>query len=161
MSITFTGINNIRLKRNTFRRNGLFEGNDGIIKEGEKNFTCSTINAKLTNDEKGNDLSDFKKAINSADPIYQANCINLENPDRFKFEVKSSIAKDVNGIYSKSMFVLNDQYIFINSRQNLKLFEFLAKFTKKLEQQQADECEKSILREIGDSITQSVTKFLE
>ena len=85
----------------------------------------------MTNDENGNDLSDFKKALNSADPLYQANCINIKNPDLIKFEVKSSTAKDGNGIYVNELFVLNDQYIFMNNRQNLKLFEFLAKFTKK------------------------------
>ena len=49
-NIAFTGINNVVLKRNNFHRNGLYKSNDGIIKEGEKNYTFSTIYAKLTND---------------------------------------------------------------------------------------------------------------
>ncbi len=161
MNISFTGVNNIIYSRSYNSRNGLYADNNGNLVEGKKNYTTALVSADLTDDVTGSDLSDFRKAINSSEPLYQANCINYKNPNKIKFEVKSFIADDKSGLCSKAMFKLNDYYIFIKDRQNIPLFEYLAKFTKKLSSQVKNERQKSILEFINSDIAREVSRFIE
>ena len=121
MDISFKGINNIKIAKKQYKQFGTYQNLNNELKQGEKLYTELKISAKLTDDEKGNHLSDYLKRTPKM-------FINKENPDTLELHVKRfDVPEDM---VKQSTFKLNNKDLIINDDKKLPLMTFLARFTR-------------------------------
>lgn len=130
MEISFTGIKNLYIGKNTYSRIGHYVTADGIIKRGPKDYTDILIKCDLTNDEQGNHLDDFYQTLAKCRPCYHVNCIDSKRPGHIKllmkhFGVKNEVVNVLN-----SNFKINNYDIMLDEREILPLFSYMARLTR-------------------------------
>ncbi len=121
MDINFKGINNVKIAKKQYKQFGTYQNLSNELKQGEKFYTELKISAKLTDDKKGNHLSDYLKRTPEM-------FINKENPDTVEFHLKRfDIPEDM--VY-QSTFKLNNKDLVINDDKKLPMMTFLARLTR-------------------------------
>ena len=125
MSLNFTGINNIKVGREEYTAIGMYQKLDNTLARGEKNFTEIKISAKLTDDEKGKDLSDYLKRVPNR-------FVNTANPDTVELHVKRFDVPDEK--INQSSFQLNGKDLILDSDRKLPIMTFLARLTRQSSQ---------------------------
>ncbi len=121
MNISFKGINNIKIGKKEYSANGMYQKQDNHIGYRKKNYTELKISVKLTDDERGNHLSDYLKRT----PVMY---INQQEPDRLELHIKRFDVPEEK--LSQSFFKLNNKDLFLNDDRILPLMTFLARFTR-------------------------------
>lgn len=121
MDINFKGINNVKIAKKQYKQFGTYQNLSNELKQGEKFYTELKISAKLTDDKKGNHLSDYLKRTPEM-------FINKENPDTVEFHLKRfDIPEDM---VQQSTFKLNNKDLVVNDDKKLPLMTFLARLTR-------------------------------
>lgn len=121
MDINFKGINNVKIAKKQYKQFGTYQNLSNELKQGEKFYTELKISAKLTDDKKGNHLSDYLKRTPEM-------FINKENPDTVEFHLKRfDIPEDM---VHQSTFKLNNKDLVVNDDKKLPLMTFLARLTR-------------------------------
>ncbi len=121
MDINFKGINNVKIAKKQYKQFGTYQNLSNELKQGEKFYTELKISAKLTDDKKGNHLSDYLKRTPEM-------FINKENPDTVEFHLKRfDIPEDM---VHQSTFKLNNKDLVINDDKKLPMMTFLARLTR-------------------------------
>ncbi len=121
MDINFKGINNVKIAKKQYKQFGTYQNLSNELKQGEKFYTELKISAKLTDDKKGNHLSDYLKRTPEM-------FINKENPDTVEFHLKRfDIPEDM---VQQSTFKLNNKDLVINDDKKLPMMTFLARLTR-------------------------------
>lgn len=162
MNVSFTGINNIYIGKKKYSKFGTYLGIDNEIKHGNKLYTEIKLKCNLTNDEKGNDLDDFKKTLSRCRPCYQYNCIDKNNPNKFELHLKRFDTKDDVFALSNSNFDINNYEIMLDEKQILPLLDYIAKVTKKLSQSKnLTDNQKQVMSFVNKSIAKEAEEFIE
>ncbi len=121
MNISFTGFCNVSIKKAEYSRFGSYQKLNNSIAQGEKKYTKIKINASLSDDEKGNDLSDYLNRV----PNEFVNKRDFKNIELLvtRFDIPNE------GV-SQSSFKLNNKDLILNSDKKLPVMTFLARLTR-------------------------------
>ena len=129
MNVSFTGINNFKIGRKKSHAPVIYKNNNDEIKQEMANITEIKLRFDLTNDEKGRDFDELYKAMSDSKRYYT---YDPKNPNHVElYLVRADIQDDVVPV-TKNVLKLNNQSINITKRDDLKLYTYLAKLTRKL-----------------------------
>lgn len=131
MSVSFTGINNIKVLKSQKQGFGLFQGADKEMKQGNLNLTEIKLRFNLTNDADGKDMDELQTALKKAGRGYS---YNPQTPDMVELHLKDIKADDGVVPVTNSLLSINGQDINITKREDLGLYTYLAKLTRKIGQ---------------------------
>ena len=129
MSVSFTGINNIKVLKSQKQGFGVFQGADRELKQGDLNLTEVKLRFNLTNDETGKDMEELQTALKNAKRGYS---YDAKNPDLVEIHLKHIDADDGVIPVSNSILSLNGQDINVKGREDMGLYTYLAKLTKRI-----------------------------
>ncbi len=123
------------------------------LKQGEKFYTELKISAKLTDDEKGNHLSDYLKR---APKMF----INEENPDTVELHLKRfDVPEDM---VNQSTFKLNNKDLIVNDDKKLPLMTFLARLTRESSKNpELSENQQKYMKFANKSIQKETVDYIE
>lgn len=153
MNISFTGINNIRIAKKEYSKIGLYQNLSLSLKEGKKNYTEIKISASLTNDEQGNDLTDYIKRL-------PYRYINSQVPANVDFFVKR-FDVPVEHV-SQSHFKLNDKDLILDNDNKLPIMTFLARLTRECgNDPRYSSNQQKYLKLANDSIQTEAVNYIE
>jgi len=130
MEVSFKGINNLYIEKRTYSKFGSYLAQSGHVKQGQKNYMDVLIRCNLSNDYRGNDLSEFLDTLAKCRPCYQHNCINKENPTQIRLLMQHFSVKDDVVDVKNSNFKINDYDIMLDEREVLPIFTYMAKLTR-------------------------------
>ena len=131
MSISFTGLKNIKVFKSEKQGTGMFLGADNELKNGVINLTEVKLKFNLTNDSDGNDMEELKTVLKKAGKDYS---YNTQCPDTVELHLKNVVGNDGVVSTSRSIINLNSQNINISKREDLSLYTYLAKLVKRINQ---------------------------
>ncbi len=129
MSISFTGLRNVKVLRSEKQGEGMFLGFDNELKNGALNVTEVKLKFNLTNDADGKDMEELQKALKKAGRGYS---YNTQCPDTVELHLKNVVGNDGVVPMSRSLINLNSQNINISKREDLSLYTYLAKLVKRI-----------------------------
>ena len=124
MSINFTGIKNVGAM---------------YIAMPEMNQTMNILSLQLTNDEDGNDLDEFKKAISKTG-----------KPESYVTAYEGAVSINVSTIEPEEEYLSPKRKFFINGSQlkvndkNLPVFSYLCKLTNKIKDKDKEDMGASV-----------------
>ena len=124
MSVNFTGIKNVGAM---------------YIAMPEINHKMDIMSMQLTNDESGNDLDEFKTAIEKTG-----------NPERYILPYEGAVNISVSTIAPEEEYVSPERKFFLNGKQlkvndrNLPVFSYLCKLTNKIKNKDPKEMGASV-----------------
>ena len=163
-NISFTGIKNLYIGKNNYKKFGSYVSSLGEIKQGEKDVTEIKIKCQLTNnpDGSGNDLSDFWNCLYRSGSNYQNNCINKSTPSTLDLFIRrNEITDDIEKV-SYSTFKVNGYDVLPASSKVMALFTYLAKFTREVAADSAkSDAQKHFLNLANKSICEEACKYLD
>lgn len=160
--ITFTGITNLSVARRLSNKFGTYITSAGDVKQGDKAYAEFRIKFKLTDDESGQDLTDYKNALSKCNKSFQAKCLGQNLTDEFVFSVKRCSVMDDAEKISNSNFMFNNIGLLPNERSILPLFSYLAKLTRKMASlPDISEAKKDIFKQTNQSIQEEAVKYIE
>lgn len=153
MDVNFKGINNIKIAKKQYKQFGTYQNLSNELKQGEKIYTELKISAKLTDDNKGNDLSDYLKRTPKM-------FINKDNPDTVELHLKRfDVPEDK---VKQSTFKLNDNDLVINDDKKLPLMTFLARLTRESSKNpELSENQQKCMRFANKSIHKETIDYIE
>ena len=131
MSVSFTGTNNIKVLKSQKQEFGLFQGADKELKQGNLNLTEIKLRFNLTNDADGKDMAELQSALKKAGRGYS---FNPKTPDMVELHLKNINADDGVVPVENSLLSMNGQNINITKREDLGLYTYLAKLTRRIGQ---------------------------
>ena len=153
MSLNFTGINNIKIGRKEYTAIGMYQKLDNTLARGEKNFTEIKISAKLTDDEKGKDLSDYLKRVPNR-------FINTANPDTVELHVKRFDVPEEK--VNQSSFTLNGKDLILDDDRKLPVMTFLARLTREnAKNPELSQNQQKYLKIANKSIHKEAVEYIE
>ena len=160
-NVTFTGINNIYVATRRFRNNEY----ETLIPAGMrvKRDVVVRLRAALTDDASGQDLNDFKKLIQKIKTFSDRKYVNEINPEDVCLDVQYAVTEDRSGVENAiSGFVLNGTEIPLERNEDLHLFTYIAKFTRRLAKFVTPKSDKETLANYtNDIIHQTALTYLE
>ncbi len=153
MSISFTGINNIKISEKEYSAYGLYQKLNKQIGQGEKNFTEIKISAQLTDDKKGKDLSDYIKRTPNR-------FINTNSPDSIELHVKRfDVPKEK---VNQSSFTLNGKDLILDDDRKLPVMTFLARLTREnAKNPELSQNQQKYLKIANKSIHKEAVEYIE
>lgn len=153
MDVSFKGINNIKIAKKQYKQLGTYQNLSNELKQGEKFYTELKISAKLTDDEKGNHLSDYLKR---APKMF----INEENPDTVELHLKRfDVPEDM---VNQSTFKLNNKDLIVNDDKKLPLMTFLARLTRESSKNpELSENQQKYMKFANKSIQKETVDYIE
>ncbi|MCR5266191.1 MAG: hypothetical protein K6E29_06315 [Cyanobacteria bacterium RUI128] len=131
MTVSFTGVNNVKVLRVKRQGFGLFQGADREIKQGNLNITEVKLRFTLTNDAEGKDMDELQAALKKAGRSYS---YDPQKPDTVELHLKNIHGDDGVVPTTNSLLSLNCQDINITKREDLGLYTYLAKLTQRIGQ---------------------------
>ena len=153
MNVSFKGINNIKIAKKEYFSTGFYKKQNNTIGHGKKDYTELRISAKLTDDDKGNHLSDYFKKT----PIKY---INQNEPDKIELHIKRFDVPEEN--ISKSAFRLNNKDLILDNDKKLPIMTFLARFTREgRKNPELSTNQKIYLKLANDSISKETLEYIE
>jgi len=160
MSISFTGIHNLRLSSEKHEQIGSYYTPDGDIGSGMKDVTYVDISYDVSDDKSGKDHDKYIEALSNANKF---SLINSQKPYNVHIHMKlDEIDNDVIE-FKNVQFKLNNQPIAFNHDNDYKLFQYLADMTRD-RLKKADgitENDKKMLKAVNDGITQAAMDYFE
>jgi hypothetical protein len=160
--ISFTGIHNIKIKKQIDKRLGSYLALNGELKQGEKHYKNMIVECDLSDDASGKDFSEFVDALKKCGPKYEFNCIKSENLNHLKLRMDRFDVNDELGRVTEANFKINNFDIPLNSRETLPLYTFMAALTRKIQALQGlseDQCK--YLKFINSSVHKKAMDFIE
>ena len=153
MDINFKGINNIKIAKKQYKQFGTYKNLSNDLKHGEKIYTEVKISAQLTDDKKGNHLSDYLKRTPEM-------FINKENPDTIELHLKRfDVPEDM---VQQSTFKINNKDLVINDDKKLPLMTFLARFTREgINNPELSEKQQKFMKFTNMSIQKETVDYIE
>ena len=153
MDVSFKGINNIKIAKKQYKQLGTYQNLSNELKQGEKFYTELKISAKLTDDEKGNHLSDYLKR---APKMF----VNEENPDTVELHLKRfDVPEDM---VNQSTFKLNNKDLIVNDDKKLPLMTFLARLTRESSKNpELSENQQKYMKFANKSIQKETVDYIE
>ena len=153
MNISFKGINNIKIGKKEYSGIGFYQKNDNTLGCGKKDYTELLISAKLTDDERGNHLSDY---LSRTPQMY----INKNEPDRVELHIKRFDVPQEN--LNQSFFKLNNKDLILDNDKKLPIMTFLARFTREgRKNPELSTNQKVYLKLANDSISKESLEYIE
>ena len=153
MNINFKGINNIKITKKEYSQIGMYPKHNGNAGYAQKDYTEMRISAKLTDDERGNHLSDYLKR---APGMF----INHDEPDKIELHIKRFDVPEEN--ISQSAFRLNNKELIIDNDRKLPIMTFLARFTRDGQKNpELSTNQKVYLKLANDSINKESIEYIE
>lgn len=159
--ISFTGMNNIYVGTRRF----LEHEYQSLIPPGStvNRDVVVRLRATLTDDASGYDLADFKKLINKVKTFSERKYVNLEKPDEVCLDVQYAVTNDKRGREAAiSGFILNGTEVPLEKNEDLHIFTYIAKFTRRLAKfVKPSEDRETLANYSNDIIHQSALTYLE
>ena len=153
MSLNFTGINNIKIYQKEYSVYGLYQKLNKGIGQGEKNFTEIKVSAKLTDDEKGKDLTDYLQRV-------PGRFVNTEKPDTVELHVKRFDVPEE--IVNQSSFKLNGKDLILDNDRKLPIMTFLARLTREnAKNPELSQNQQKYLKIANKSIHKETVEYIE
>ena len=164
--ISFTGIHNIKIKKQLDNRFGPYLSPDGLIKQGEKHYRNVIVECDLSDDASGRDFAQYVNALRKGGPKYEYSCIQYQNPDSIKHVKlrmdRFDVLDDELGRVTESGFKINDYDIPLNNRETLPIYTFMAALTKKLQSvKEMTDAQREYLKFVNSSIQKKAVDFIE
>jgi hypothetical protein len=162
MAISFGGIQNLSVRSAKLKdsRVGCYFAENGQIKTGVKTYSKVKIECDLTDDEDGNDLTNFYQALSNSNSIYMDKCIDPENPNHIVLDMTRSDVVDTN-VYN-SQFRLNGEKIILHNRKDLAMYTYMAHLTRKISNLPTVSYDTSkSVNTVNRSIAQKAIEFIE
>ena len=129
MTVSFTGISNLKISKKIGQDFGAYLGHDQEMKVGERQFEHVKYRFNLTDDKNGSDMKDLKDSFTKSGRQYY---YDPQNPNQVELEVKRfNIDDDVVPI-TYSLLRMNGQSIAIIDKKDMILYTHLAKLVHKL-----------------------------
>ena len=85
MSVTFTGINNLKTTASQFNQYGAYKTPDGDIDQGMKNVTYVDISYDVNDDKSGADHDKYIEALSESNKF---ELLNHSNPNNVRLQMK-------------------------------------------------------------------------
>lgn len=162
MQISFNGIKNLHIGKKEYELYGSYVTPDSFVKQGNKNITEVKISCNLTDDSDGNDLSEFRKALQKSGEYYQINCINKHEPDKLELRLFRQDIKDSRDKITNSEFRINGRHILLKDKAQLPLFTYMAHLTRKIAgQPNVSQAQKYYSNLVNQSVADEAVKFIE
>lgn len=162
MKVSFTGINNIMMKKQEYDKHGAYLSPDYEIKIGNKHCTILHIHCNLTDDDKGNDFTNFKTAVSKCGSNYSEYYIDGSTPNQLNIFMKREEANDSLGDVSMSVFWVNGYPVIMDSKNILPLCSYMAHFSKKLAGlPYMSDAGKYYMNLLNKSVDEEARKFLD
>ncbi len=163
--ISFTGIHNIKIKKQLDKRFGSYLAPNGVLKQGEKHYKNMIVECDLSDDASGKDFAEFVSALKKCGPKYEFNCIQYQNQsgvNHLKLRMDRFDVQDELGRVTEAHFKINNFEIPLNNRETLPLYTFMAALTRKIQELQGlseDQCK--YLKFINSSVHKKAVDFIE
>lgn len=159
MQVSFTGINNVKILRSQKQHYGMFQDADNKIKEGNVNLTEIKLRFYLTNDSDGKDMDELQNALKKAKRGYS---YNTQTPDLVELHLKRVDADDGVIPVSNSLLSINGQNINITKREDLGLYTYLAKLTRRIGQRpDISPAQKECTNMINNAIHDNAVNYID
>lgn len=153
MDISFTGFNNIKIGKKQYEQFGTYCTNSGNLLRDTKHYTELKITTLLTDNETGNDLTDFFVRA-------PKKFINPENPDKLDFHIKRFDVPSTKT--QQTSFTLNGKDIILDSDKKLPLMTFLARFTRESSKNpNLSENQQKCMNFVNNSIFNETMNYIE
>lgn len=163
--ISFTGIHNIKIKKQLDTRFGSYLSPDGLIKQGEKHYRNVIVECDLSDDTSGRDFAQYVDALRKSGPKYEYSCIQYQNKEKIphvKLRMDRFDVQDEFGRVTEATFKINDYDIPLNNRETLPIYTFMAALTKKLQTvKEITEEQCKYLKLVNSSIQKKAVYFIE
>jgi len=156
MQISFNGIKNLYIRKKEYDKYGSYVTPNGTINQGDKHYTEVKISCNLTDDENGNDLTEFQQAISKCGSSMKY----LNNSDnRITLHMIRQDVNDTN--ISMSDFKINNRDILLNDNSNLPMYSYMAHLTRKIEKLPTTyDVQKYYANYVNKSVDQEARKYL-
>ena len=159
MTISFTGLSNIKVLKSEKQGEGTFWGTDNKPKHGELNVTEVKLKFNLTNDAAGKDMEELQTELKKAGRGYS---YNTQCPDTIELHLKNIEGNDGVVSTTRSLIHLNSQDINISSRKDLGLYTYLAKLVKRISQQpEISQAQEKYITLISKAIKENAVHFID
>ena len=159
MSISFTGLGNIKVFKVEKQGEGIFQDKLNQLKTGEFNITEVKLRFNLTNDAEGKDMEELQAVLKKAGRAYS---YNTQMPDTVELHLKSIIADDGIVPVVNSLLRLNSQDINITKREDLGIYTYLAKLTKRIfHRPEISPTQKTYINLIRDAIDENAVHYID
>lgn len=159
MSISFTGLSNIKVFKSEKQGPGMFQGANEEIKRGDINVTEVKLRFNLTNDIDGKDMEELQGVLKKAGKGYS---YNPNMPDTVELHLKNILVDDGIAPISHSFLNMNNQNINIAKREDLGIYTYLAKLTKKIyKQPEISPIQKQYINLIRKAIKEKAVHYID
>ena len=159
MTVSFTGLNDIRVFKSEKQGPGIFQGADKEIKRGDLYVTEVKLRFNLTNDTNGKDMDELIAALNKAGKGYS---FNSQAPDAVELHLQNVIIDDGVAPVSHSLLNMNNQNINIAKREDLGLYSYLARLTKRIcKRPEITQDQKKYINFIRRAIKESAVHYID
>ena len=159
MTVSFTGINNIKILKSQKQGQGTFINAHRELAQGDLNLTEIKLRFNLTNDAEGNDMDNLKNALKEAQRGYS---YDTQKPDLVELHLKHTAANDGVIPVSQSVLLLNGQNINITKREDLGLYTYLAALTRKIgARPDLSEKQKECTKMMNEAIHENAVDYID
>ena len=161
MDISFTGINNLYIGKKCYSKYCSYLARNGKLKNGTKDYKDVLIKCDLTDDDSGQHLTKFRKALSKCRPCYQVNCVNSKKPTQIELLMNHFKVSEDAGVQNSS-FKINGYDIMLDEPQVLPLFTFMAELTRSIASlKESSKAKKYIAKEVNRAIHNTAVNFIE
>jgi len=170
--ISFTGIYNLKIQKKYNTVWGTYlppnhapiRTDDIPLKHGEKHYKRIIIDCDVTDDEAGQDFTEYLDELKLCTPkdAPEIKYKNPDNPNHIKIYMDRFDVNDELGKVTESSFKLNDFDVTLCDRSILPVYTIMAAITKKLQKLQdisKEKCE--ILQLVNESVHKKAMDFIE
>ncbi len=173
MNISFTGINNLKIKALKFDTYGSYLNNTSEIVQGDKYYTLVSIKADLDGTIMQGENTNQAEFVPHITQYFESlrklkhfvlaqRILKLDAPGEIELIMKHFNAPDNLGNVDMATFNLNGEDIPLLHRNVLPLYSFLARFTKDiLKCIELPEGARKYVKLVNDSISREAEEFIE
>ena len=162
MQVSFSGIKNLYIGKRQNSKFGSYVNSIGEIKQNEKTYTQVKIRCELIDDECGDDLSKFKKALAKSCERCQLNCLDENNPNRLEILLTRQDIDDQSGLVANSNIKLNGYDISLNEKGLLPMYTYLAHFSKEIaDLPNASDAQKYYANLLNKSVDEEARNYID
>lgn len=159
MTVSFTGINHLRVAQKTSQKYGLCISASKEIEPHIADVTTVKIRCELTNDSKGNDLSEYQNVLKKANKII---AYNPQKPNEIELHMDRYDIKDDVIPISNSVLKINNQPIPITKREDLALYTYLAKLTRRMSSMASNSPKlQDSINKVNDSVAENAMYYID
>lgn len=162
MEVSFTGINNLYIGKKAYSKFGSFLSQSGAIKQGNQDCLEVLIKCDVTDDARGNHLSEFVDAVGKCHPEIRDSFISKEKPNHLKLLTKRVRVDDNPRPVEYSILKLNEGEAVIENRDILGLYSYLARLTRDIvSMDNVSEAQKHYAKVVNRSIHNEAMDYID